>query len=151
MSDEDLDIDDPDDTPVITKLRTQLRALKSQVQELGEKASAGETAIRKLAFSEAGVDLTDPKTKYFVEGYKGDLTAEAIKAEAVEAGFLTPVENPEPANDGAALGRIVDASAPRVPDGEPSIDDRIAAAERDGDFTTSRLLKNQKVSARFGA
>lgn len=153
MSDEDLTVDDPDnDTPTITKLRALVKSLQGQVKDLGEKASTGETAARDLAFYRAGVDPEDPKAKWFVKGYDGDLETEAVKAAAIEAGFITAEDSPPPpADDSAALGRIVDASAPRVPTGEPSLDDRIKAAERDGDYATSRLLKHQKVSAQVKA
>src|SRR6202040_3941020 len=38
---------------------------------------------RREVFVKAGVPLDDPNTEYLIAGYKGELTAEAIRAEAV--------------------------------------------------------------------
>ena len=47
-----------------------------------------DTAKKELAFLKAGIDTTDPKMSYFVKGYDGDISAEAIKTAALEAGFI---------------------------------------------------------------
>ena len=52
--------------------------------EADERAKAAE---RELAFIKAGIQPDDPKQAYFVKGYEGDLTPEAIKAAAVAGGF----------------------------------------------------------------
>lgn len=74
------------------------------IQQLREAAERGKTATaenaelkRKIAFMEAGIDTNDPKAKYFVKGYEGELTTEAIKAEAAEAGILG--EKPAPSTE----------------------------------------------------
>lgn len=60
---------------------------------LREAADKGRRLERENAFLKAGFNPeTDPKVGYFIDGYKGDLTTEAIKAEAVRAGFITPAE-----------------------------------------------------------
>jgi hypothetical protein len=43
-----------------------------------------------LAFAKAGIDPASPQAKYFVKGYDGDLTPEAIRAAAEEAQLITP-------------------------------------------------------------
>lgn len=154
MSDNDLDDDettDPSESPVIRDLRKQVKTLKNENRELAARATAGEEATRKMAFLEAGVDLNDPKTGYFVKGYDGELTADAIKTAAVDAGFMeTPEPSTQPEDDSPALGRILDATANgRTPPARRNIDDEIAQAERDGDHATARQLKHQKVSTKF--
>lgn len=70
------------------------RGLRKQIEEQAAKAREAEAraaaAERRLAFAEAGISLSDPKMSYFVKGYDGDLSADAIKAAASEAGFLAP-------------------------------------------------------------
>lgn len=43
---------------------------------------------REKTFRSAGLDLDDTRVKYFVKGYDGELDAEAIRQEAMAAGFL---------------------------------------------------------------
>jgi len=86
--------EDPDraDTKVTVSRKT-LRSLEKKAQDFEARATKAE---RKLAFAEAGIPLSDTKTKYFVNGYDGDLKPDDIKKAALEAGFLTeekPVED----------------------------------------------------------
>lgn len=69
----------------VTLSRRQLNALEKGKREAEEKANRLE---RRVAFIEAGIDMADPKTKYFVNGYDGEVKAEDIKKAAIEAGFL---------------------------------------------------------------
>lgn len=92
------------------------------IRRLREKADGFDKAMadlaatnRRLAFAEAGLPAAPWRT-YFDKGYEGELTAEAIKAAATEAGFL---EAPKPAEqttpeERATHGRIADASAGAV-------------------------------------
>lgn len=71
--------------------RDQIRQLEEKANRTSELEAKLAAMERKVAFTEAlGPAANDPKMKYFVEGYKGELTPEAIKAEATEVGFLTP-------------------------------------------------------------
>lgn len=55
----------------------------------GAKAQRELEMLRKeLAFYKAGISMDDPKMKYFVKGYDGEMTAEAIREAALEAGFV---------------------------------------------------------------
>jgi len=45
---------------------------------------------REVAFLRAGIDPDDSKLGYFYRGYDGELKPDAIKAAAIEAGFLAP-------------------------------------------------------------
>lgn len=73
----------------------------SEWAELRRAKKAKDKAERELAeykradvFRKAGLDADDPRFQYFAKGYEGELTAEAIRAEALRAGFVQP--DPEP-------------------------------------------------------
>ena len=73
------------------KLRKTEKARKDAEKEASDTK-------RELAFLKAGIPMDDPRMAYFVKGYDGDLTADAIKAQAVKDGFLTeqaPEKTPE--------------------------------------------------------
>ncbi len=109
----DLPNDGSDQEPNWAKeLRKQNKELE---RSMAEQAAKAEAAERKLAFAEAGVPLSDPKAKYFVKGYEGEYTADAIKAEwGSFAGASAPV--PDHSDDIAAAQRITDASTGAPPD-----------------------------------
>lgn len=121
MSDEPIDNDVPDqpdegDNEVIRTLRQQAKEGKAAATRAAELE-------RKLAFIEAGVDTTKPGASYFVKGYDGPLDPEAIKAEAVSAGFLpSDITTSEPQPQGIdqttrdALAAIGDASNGPTPE-----------------------------------
>lgn len=78
------------DTPI-----AELRAAADRGKEAERKAAALE---RENAFIKAGIDVDDPRAKYFVAGYDGELTKDAIVAEATVAGVLTPPAPPAQEN-----------------------------------------------------
>jgi hypothetical protein len=95
--DYDPDDDDQDDTPPAPErnpLRAEMKKLQKEIRTLRTESEAGKQAVRDLEFVKAGVDVTDPKAKWFLKGYDGDLTAEAIKAAATEAGLTKAEEAP---------------------------------------------------------
>lgn len=76
----------------VTLSRAQINKLEKNAREMKARA---EKAERSLAFATAGIKLDDPKNKYFVNGYDGEIKPEDIKKAALEAGFLAeekPVE-----------------------------------------------------------
>lgn len=83
-----------DDSNVVKSLRQQVKELERQAREA---ASQAEQATRRAAFMEAGIDPSDTRTSYFVKGYEGEINAEAIRAEAEKAGFITPKPDVSPA------------------------------------------------------
>jgi hypothetical protein len=119
MSDTDTDIDiDEDSSTTVTLSRAQIRALEKKAKERDQLADRLSKLERQQTFAEAGIDLNDPKTKYFVNGYDGEMTAEAIKAEATTAGFLQADELDE--GQAATLDstqRIVQAASGATPRG----------------------------------
>ena len=69
------------------------RDLENRLKDAEARASAAEQRAssyeRQDTFRSAGIDLNDPRAKYFVKGYEGELDAEAIRIEAEAAGFIT--------------------------------------------------------------
>lgn len=109
-TDDDLDTNDIDvegDAGDIKSLRRAANSKKQLEKELAE-------AKRELAFARAGISMDDPKLKYFVRGYDGEMTAEAIRQAALEAGFLASQsqgEDPNLAAAGAAQQRVMQAAS----------------------------------------
>jgi hypothetical protein len=69
-------------------VRAHLRKLEAENKALKEQVAAKAEAERKLAFVEAGIDLSAPGAKYFVKGYDGELSPEAIRQAAEEASLI---------------------------------------------------------------
>ena len=92
--------DDEDD---IEQEDTKPERTDSEWAELRRAKKAAEKALKELEslkaereFEKAGLDPEDPKVAYFRKGYDGDLTADAIRAEAVKAGFIQEAAPEEP-------------------------------------------------------
>jgi len=77
----------------------ELRKKAKQADELAKKVAQFE---RENAFRDAGINPSDARAKYFVKAYDGELTAEAIKAEATAAGILQTEEQRQQAEASAA-------------------------------------------------
>lgn len=90
------DYDDNDDQTDLVP-RAHIRQLEEKAKRAAELENRLAEVERQAAFAEAlGTAAGDPKMRYFKDGYKGELTAEAIRAEAVSAGFIsTPGSQPE--------------------------------------------------------
>jgi len=112
MSDyeEDFDSNEVDavgDNGDIKSLRRAANGKKQLEKELADLK-------RKLAFAKAGLPMNDPKMNYFVKGYEGDMTAEAIRQAALESGFLTSQGQEDDSvidNVAAAQQRVMSASS----------------------------------------
>ena len=87
---EDFYEDDSDQPPSQNPVRAQLKAQEKELRELRKQV-----AESQMAFVKAGIDLTSPMSKYFVKGYDGELTPEAIRLAAEEAQLITPQVSPE--------------------------------------------------------
>jgi len=104
-------------------------------QEKAVKQAQAEAAAakREAAFLRAGINPDDTRLSYFVKGYDGDLTADAIKSAAVEAGFIAPPP-PDPQQvqqqqDVGTLARVAGYTAEAQT--APSVADAQAAAMRE--------------------
>jgi len=105
-------------------VRSHLKKLEQENKELRQLKADAEAAKKKLAFVEAGVDLSSPVAEYFVKGYDGEISAEAIKSAASKLN-LTPQSAPAPQQvapaEQQAWNRM--GNAARVGDvGEPEVD-----------------------------
>lgn len=66
-----------------------IQQLRDRAEKAGQLEKANAEMARENAFLKAGINPEqDPRLGYFVRGYEGDLTSEAIKTAATEAGFL---------------------------------------------------------------
>lgn len=112
MADNDLDDETGQETGAEFRKKYE-KLLKDNAETKAELAKAN----RRAAFLEAGVDMSNPLSKYFVNGYDGDVEAEAIKKAATEAGLIakveaTPPEPPKPpVTEEAAAFAVINAAA----------------------------------------
>lgn len=105
------------------------------------KAEA-DTLRRELAFTRAGLDpAKDPRLAYFIKGYEGEATPEAVLAAAQAAGFVEPPQTgptPEQQETLSTNGRIDAAAAgaagPDMGDAAAlqSLDEAYLAAGKEG-------------------
>jgi len=112
MSDYEEDFDSNDieatgDGGDIKSLRRAASGKKQLEKELADLR-------RELAFAKAGLPMSDPKMNYFIKGYDGEMTAEAIRQAALESGFLASQgqeDNSVVDNAAAAQQRVMSASS----------------------------------------
>ena len=104
---------------------------KEAEQEAAAMAAQLESYQRRDTFRSAGLDPDDARVKYFVKGYDGELDAEAIRQEAMAAGFIgedSPMPQPSVMNDALAVEqRIQAAGEGGEPVVSPDLEDRIKA------------------------
>jgi hypothetical protein len=85
--DEDLDPEPQPEPEQPQKLRREIAKRQRQAEEAEARAVRAE---RELALRDSGLDLSDPRVKFFADKYDGDPSAEAITAAATAAGFIEP-------------------------------------------------------------
>lgn len=103
-------------------------------RNLEDRAKAGDEAVaelaqlrRELSFRDAGVDPASKQGQYFMRGYDGEMTVDAIRAEAAElglAGDSNPPASQAPPVDYGAEQRIAmaaDDAGPVSPPEWPSL------------------------------
>lgn len=77
-----------------------IKKLREDAKKGREADVALSAASRKIAILEAGVPTSTPLGQMFLKSYDGELTTEAIKAEAAAIGLIEgaapPAETPEP-------------------------------------------------------
>jgi hypothetical protein len=104
VADDDLGTSDQggEDRPV-TLSRKQLDALERRAKAGDAAVEKAQAAERRAAFLEAGVDMSNPGSAYFVKGYDGEVDVDAIRKAAEEAGFLAkaPQQEAKPPDNGA--------------------------------------------------
>lgn len=88
----DSEFDDQTETePTQNPVRARMKQLEKEARELRKQVAEFSATQRELAFVKAGIDPASPQAKYFVKGYDGDLTPEAIRQAAEEAQLITPL------------------------------------------------------------
>lgn len=87
--------DEQSETEARNPVRARMKELEKQLAEANQRAQAAEAAARKAAFLEAGLDLNNKMTQYFVKAYDGDISPEAIRQAAVEANLISTPSNSE--------------------------------------------------------
>ena len=99
-------------------------------RDMEARAKAGDEAVaelaqlrRELSFRDAGVDPNTKQGQYFMRGYDGEMTADAIRAEAAELGLTgQPVQTQQPQVDYGAEQRIAMAADDAGPVANPELD-----------------------------
>lgn len=71
-------------------VRARMKQLEKEAKDLRKQVADFSATQRELAFVRAGIDPASPQAKYFVKGYDGDLTPDAIRQAAEEAQLITP-------------------------------------------------------------
>ena len=130
MSESDFEFEDEaQDQATRNPVRARMRELEDRNKALEAQAKEAEAAKRELAFVKAGVDPDSAAAKYFVKGYDGELTPEAIRAAAEEANLI-PSQKKEVAAEQQAWNRVAQASrAGETSDAPVDYSQRINAAK----------------------
>lgn len=151
---EDFDDDDQTDEPTETAPPAEKPGWRKRLENERNTARTERDSLkRELAFIKAGVDPeADKRLAYFMDGYKGDLTAEAIKAEATAAGFLaaadTEADQIDPAERAAHERAAANATGESA--GNYSYDAAIAEQKAAGNTLAVIALKQQQSAAARG-
>lgn len=122
------------------KLQTKLTAAEEELVELR----------REVAFTRAGLDLSPKQQAALLAAHDGELSADALRATAVELGFAAVADDGQQVRDQALAG-ITKVSAATTganpPPAQPPIADRIIQAEQAKDWQAAAQLKAQMVVA----
>jgi hypothetical protein len=152
---DDFTDDEPEQPP---RENPNIKQLREKAERHDEAVARANAAERELAFAKAGIPLADTKMGYFVKGYDGELTPEAIRTAATEAGFIEPPAQPQQQSpqgqgmaaevDAPAWGRMAEATA--APSASPPRDfnAEIAAAKSQDDVL--RIAKEAGISVTNG-
>lgn len=139
---EDLNTPETPETPGENPDIKQLREKAKKHDDAEARAAAAERRVAVIeGAATAGIDLTDPKTKFFVDNYQGEPTADAFIAEATKYGFVTPA-TPPPANispeETDALTRIANhAAGTSTPPVTPTQTQELQSAVRNGEVRSA--------------
>lgn len=98
------DTDDGEDSPTIQQMRERIKTQNAELRAARESADKAQELERRLAFAEAQIG-DSPMKQYFVRGYEGDMTSDAIRAAATAAGLplLGQASSPPPPDRTADL------------------------------------------------
>ncbi len=133
-----------DDMPTEAENSVSQESKPNWRRELEARANAGDEAVaelaqlrRELSFRDAGVDPASKQGQYFMRGYDGEMTVDAIRAEAAELGLAgnnNPPAEPAPLVDYAAEQRIAMAADDAGPVTNPELDALIAQTNNESEL-----------------
>lgn len=102
----DDEIEEAPKDPVRARMRQLEKELKAKEQALVE----ADAIKREYAFMKAGVPMDSPMSKYFVKGYDGEFTPEAIRLAAEEANLIhKEAQNAQVKSEADAWNRLTKA------------------------------------------
>jgi len=135
MSNLEDDFYEDDDQPNESNpVRARMKQLEKENREIRKALAEAETARREVSFLKAGIDPAEAKFKYFVKGYDGELSAEAIRMAAEEAQLITPQPVTDPREtQGWQTSNKVAVGAENAP-APPSWKKRIADANSESEL-----------------
>ena len=133
---EDLEEQQPEENANIRNLRDKAK----KADEAEARAAAAE---RELAFAKAGIPLNDPRSGYFLKGYDGDTSPEAIKAEW-DTHFAQPASTTPaiPDSEVAAHQRVASAAEGAAPSPLPTYDDELRSKVASGELRDAHAIAN---------
>jgi hypothetical protein len=103
--------DQMEETETRNPVRARMKQLEKETEALRKQVAEAEAAKRELTLVKAGIDPNDPKFKYFLKGYDGDLTPEAIRDAAVEAQLISTPPSPDQTDEARAWNRTAKIAA----------------------------------------
>jgi hypothetical protein len=139
----DAQFDDVEGTPDLVP-RAHIRDLEAKAKRTDELEAELAKTKNDAAFTQALGENSHPGLSYFRDGYKGEMTSEAIRQAAVTAGFLAAESQTAPpappagasADDLAAHARMAAASAGADgASGPVSLEAAIAATRNEAELT----------------
>ena len=107
-----------DEMPETDEGPEDFKNMRAAANRAGKLEKENGSLKRENAFLKAGIPMDDPKMSYFVKGYDGELTGEAIRQAALDAGFIAPpakVEDPAVQQAQQGQAAVVAASAGTAP------------------------------------
>lgn len=125
-----------EDTNDFRRMRDEIDRLKTENRDLRKTAM-------ESAFQQAGFDTAEGVGKLLYQTYKGDPTAAAVAAFAQEE-YGLDTQPVAPSEQGEFEERLDQIQAGSVSVTPQEMVDRIAAAERDGDWQSAIALKAQQ-------
>ena len=81
-----------------TESKNWRRELEAKAKRADELEAQVQQMQRKEVFRDAGLDPSNKMTEYFMKGYEGELSVDAIQAEATSAGLSNTVAQADTSN-----------------------------------------------------
>jgi hypothetical protein len=141
----DSDIDRDDEQEGRNPLRDRMKQLEAENAELKARADEASAAARELAFVKAGVDPNLPISKYFMKGYDGDLTADAIREAAIEAQIVKDAQAEQVKSEAQTWDRSTQMAADSSSEAPVDFVTRISQAKTQAEV--DQLLAEAKAQA----